>query len=96
MSKAKGPTFEDNQQRLQPLLAKLKAEPIAHVIAGKSAASKATFETHSPVDKSLIAKVALGTADDIDRAAAAAKTAFKPWAAWAPDKRRALLHRIAD
>ena len=96
MSTDKGETFEANHARLAPLLAGLKRDGIGHVIAGKRVDSKATFEAHSPVDRSLIAKVARGTADDIDRAAVAAKGAFKAWAAWEPAKRRALMHRIAD
>ena len=85
-----------NLGQLEPLLAKLRADGIGHSIAGQRVDGKATFDTISPVDKSQIAKVARGTAADIDRAAAAANTAFKSWAAWDPAKRRALLHRIAD
>jgi 5-carboxymethyl-2-hydroxymuconic-semialdehyde dehydrogenase len=95
-AKTKGLTFQENQARIEPLLAKLKAEGIGHRIGGQRVDGKAEFETHSPVDTSIIARVARGTAEDIDRAAAAATTAFKPWAVWAPEKRRAALHRIAD
>jgi 5-carboxymethyl-2-hydroxymuconic-semialdehyde dehydrogenase len=95
-AKAKGPSFDDNRARLEPLLARLKSEGIGHVIGGGRVDGKSTFDTCSPVDKSATAKVALGTAADVDRAAAAAKSAFKAWAAWSPDKRRTLLHRIAD
>jgi 5-carboxymethyl-2-hydroxymuconic-semialdehyde dehydrogenase len=96
MSKNADESFEGNLGRLEPLLAKLRAEGIGHAIAGKRVDGTATFDTVSPVDTSLIAEVARGTAADIDRAAAAAKAAFKDWAAWDPGKRRALLHRIAD
>ena len=89
-------SFAANQARLEPLLAKLRAEGIGHWIDGSRVAGQATFETISPVDRSCIARVARGTADDIDRAAATAKAAFKSWAAWQPSSRRALLHRIAD
>jgi 5-carboxymethyl-2-hydroxymuconic-semialdehyde dehydrogenase len=89
-------TLDTNLARLRPLLDRLAAEGIGQRIGGKRVASAATFDTHSPVDRSTIAAVARGTRDDIDRAAGAAKTAFKPWAAWAPEKRRALLHKIAD
>ena len=95
-AKAKGPSFDDNRARLEPLLVRLKSEGIGHVIGGGRVDGKSTFDTCSPVDKSATAKVALGTAADVDRAAAAAKSAFKAWAAWSPDKRRALLHKIAD
>ena len=43
------------------------------------------FKTRSPVDESLIAKVALGTAADTD---AAAKAAFPAWAALSGDSER--------
>jgi 5-carboxymethyl-2-hydroxymuconic-semialdehyde dehydrogenase len=89
-------SFDGNMSRLAPLLSRLKAEGIGHRIAGKRIDSADTFETHSPVDKSPIARVARGTAGDIDRAATAAKSAFKAWAGWDADKRRALLHKIAD
>ena len=95
-AKSGGPTFEANLARLAPLLATLTAEGIGHVIDGQRVDGKRTFETHSPADRSLIARVAEGTAEDIDRAAAAAKRAFKPWSKWSPDKRRAVLHKIAD
>ncbi len=89
-------TLKGNLDRLQPLLAKLASRPIAHVIGGAQVAVGETFETHAPADKSIIARVAKGTAADIDRAASVAKTAFKAWANWDPDKRRALLHKIAN
>ena len=95
-SNKKGPTFKDNTAQLAPLLAKLKTEGIGHTISGKRVMGRATFEIHSPVDKSVITTVARGLADDIDRAASAAKAAFKPWAAWDGAKRAALLHKIAD
>ena len=87
-AKTAGRTFEANLARLTPLLANLKAEGIGHVIGGKRVDGKATFLTHSPVDKSSIASVAQGTAEDIDRAAVAAKKAFKAWSKWAPDRPR--------
>jgi 5-carboxymethyl-2-hydroxymuconic-semialdehyde dehydrogenase len=96
MSARQSPGLDENLARISPLLAHLKDRGIGHRIAGKRCDSAATFETHSPVDRSLLATVARGTAEDIDRAAKAAKSAFRDWAALAPDKRRALLHRIAD
>jgi 5-carboxymethyl-2-hydroxymuconic-semialdehyde dehydrogenase len=96
MSKNADESFAGNLGRLEPLVAKLRAEGIGHSIAGKRVDGKAAFDSISPVDTSLIAKVARGSAADVDRAAAAAKAAFKSWAAWDPSKRRALLHRIAD
>ena len=55
-----------------------------------------TFETISPIDLKPLARVARGKAADIAAAAAAAKAAFPAWRALDGDKRKALLHRIAD
>lgn len=54
------------------------------------------FETMSPVDLTPLARVAKGGADDVARAAKAAKKAFPAWAAMPPKKRQKLLHDIAD
>src|SRR5262249_46556008 len=53
-------------------------------------------EDLSPVDNSVIAKVAAGGAPEIDRAAKAAMAAFPAWSVLDGDKRRAILHAIAD
>src|SRR6187431_2794353 len=90
--------FQANRDRTAPLLARLKNEGIGHMIDGKTVPSTSgqTFETTSPVDGSLLANVARGNSEDIDRAAAAAARAFKPWRDMPAAKRRALLHRVAD
>jgi 5-carboxymethyl-2-hydroxymuconic-semialdehyde dehydrogenase len=90
--------LDANLALLGPPLAKLKRDGIRHSIGGQSgpSASGRTFETRSPIDNSVIAEVARGDAADIDRAAQAAKKAFKAWRALDPDKRQALLHKVAD
>ena len=82
---------------LETHLARFRDTGIMNLINGQTVpGSGGTFETRSPVDDSLIANVARGTAADIDAAAKAAKAAFPAWAAFDPDKRKALLHKIAD
>src|SRR4051794_24734348 len=90
--------FKVNRDRAAPLLARLKADGIGHMIDGKTvpSISKATFETRSPVDGSVLATVARGNAEDIDRAATAAALAFKPWRDMSATMRKKLLHRVAD
>src|SRR5437763_4798621 len=90
--------FQANRDRAAPLLAKLKAESIGHMIDGKivPSISGLTFETKSPIDGVVLANVARGTADDIDRAATAASLAFKSWRDMPAVMRRKLLHRVAD
>lgn len=89
--------LEKNLAKLEDHLARFRDTGILNLIGGETVpGSGGTFQTRSPVDESLIAEVALGTAEDIDRAAKAAKAAFPAWAALEGDKRRAILHRIAD
>src|SRR6201995_4202496 len=90
--------FQANQDRAAPLLKKLKADGIGHIIDGKVEASESgeVFETTSPIDGAPLASVARGDAGDIDRAAQAAARAFKAWRDMPGAARRKLLHRVAD
>ena len=90
--------FQANRDRAAPLLDRLRTEGIGHMIDGKivPSISGQTFETKSPVDDSVLAGVARGNAEDIDRAATAASLAFKSWRDMPPAMRRKLLHRVAD
>src|SRR5580704_9547538 len=94
----KSDLFRANLDRAAPLLAKLKAEGIGHMIDGKivPSMSGATFETKSPVDGAMLASVARGNAEDVDRAATAAALAFKAWRDMPATMRKKLLHRVAD
>src|SRR3954451_4921894 len=90
--------FQANKDRAVPLLAKLKAEGIGHIIDGKivPSISTATFETKSPIDGAVLASVTRGNAEDIDRAATSAAQAFKAWRDMPAAMRKKLLHRVAD
>jgi len=51
----------------------------------------------NPADGSVIARLARGSAADVDRAVAAARKAFEgPWSRWSPNERQKLLLRIND
>jgi len=82
--------------KLDGHLARFRDKGILNLIGGADVAGQDWFETRSPVDESLIAQVALGTAETVDAAAKAAKAAFPAWAALPGDRRKAILHRIAD
>jgi len=61
------------------------------------AASGKKFETHNPATGELLAPVAEGDAEDINRAVAAARRAFEgPWSKVKPFERQALLLKLAD
>lgn len=83
---------------LEPHLARFRNDGILNLINGetRNAVSGETFETHSPIDESVIASVASGDSADIDAAATVAKNAYPEWAAMEGSKRKALLHKIAD
>jgi 5-carboxymethyl-2-hydroxymuconic-semialdehyde dehydrogenase len=84
--------------RAEEFLKRFRDKTVAHLIDGKAdAGSGATFETHSPIDNTVIANVARGGPAEIDRAAKAATKAFRTgWSRTTGDQRRKLLHRIAD
>ncbi|HMK79402.1 MAG TPA: 5-carboxymethyl-2-hydroxymuconate semialdehyde dehydrogenase [Xanthobacteraceae bacterium] len=84
--------------RADELLQRFRHNGVAHLIDGRpDSGSGATFETHSPIDNSVIATVARGGAAEIDRAAKAAMKAFRTgWAQTSGEERRAILHKIAD
>src|SRR5215470_10347553 len=69
------------------------------LIDGKwvDAASGKRFESHNPATGELLATVAEGDKEDIDRAVAAARRAFEgPWSKFKPYERQELLLKIAD
>ena len=77
----------------------LDGKPKRMLIGGKwlEAASGKTFETRNPATGEVLANVAEGDAEDIDRAVAAARAAFNgPWSKFKPAERQRLLLRLAD
>jgi aldehyde dehydrogenase (NAD+) len=61
------------------------------------AASGKTFESRNPATGELLATVAEGDKEDIDRAVAAARAAFEgPWSKFKPYERQALPLKTAD
>ena len=61
------------------------------------AASGKTFESVNPATGEVLATVAEGDAEDINRAVAAARRAFEgPWSKFKPYERQALLLKLAD
>jgi len=69
------------------------------LIDGKwvDAASGKRFETHNPATGELLATVAEGDAEDINRAVAAARRAFEgPWSKAKPYERQTLLLKLAE
>ncbi len=90
--------FQANLASAGRYLEPFRREVIPHIIAGQRvhAASGETFETLDPATNEAQCVVSAGGAAEVDRAARAAASAFKPWAAVPGAKRRAILHGIAD
>src|SRR5690606_36650698 len=82
--------LEETLKQANAWLERFRAEGVKNQIAGEAvdAADGATFDTISPIDLKPLAKVARGKAEDIDRAAKAAKAAFPEWSRMDGDKRK--------
>lgn len=90
--------LEENIAKAQAYMADFRTNGVLNHIDGASvpAASGESFDTISPVDLSVLARVAKGGAKDIDRAAAAAKAAFPAWSKTPGAERRAILIKVAE
>ncbi len=90
--------LETNIAKAESYLKRFRENGVLNQIGGKAvpASDGSSFEIISPVDLKPLANAARGKAEDIDRAAKAAKAAFKDWAAMQGAARKKLLHKIAD
>src|ERR1700683_3876172 len=90
--------LEDNIAKANKYLARFRHQGVFNQMGAEAvpAADGTVFETIPPVDLQPLAKVAHGKAADVDRAAKAAKAAFPEWAALSGEKRKQLLHKVAD
>ena len=76
------------------------SRPRKMLIGGKwvNAASEKTFPTFNPATGEVLAQVAEGDKEDIDRAVKAARSAFEsgPWRRMTPSERGRLVWKLAD
>ena len=88
--------LDRNLEKLGGYLARFRDQGISNLIGGQAvpAVGGSTIDNHSPVDESLICSVARSDAEDVDRAAKAAKAAFPAWRDMAVRKNASpVLHR---
>ncbi|HEY8508852.1 MAG TPA: 5-carboxymethyl-2-hydroxymuconate semialdehyde dehydrogenase, partial [Steroidobacteraceae bacterium] len=87
-----------NIARANGYLKRFREATLGHFINGRAVqgSSASTFDNISPVDGSLLCKVAAGDERDVNAAASAAQEAFPAWRARTGDERRAILHKVAD
>lgn len=90
--------LEANITKAHAYLERFARDGVLNLIDGRTekAASGESFTSISPVDLKPLVNVARGTAADVAKAASATKKAFPAWAAMSGEKRKALLHKIAD
>ncbi|NNM73107.1 5-carboxymethyl-2-hydroxymuconate semialdehyde dehydrogenase [Enterovirga aerilata] len=86
----------DNLRKAERFLARFRDGVVAHRIAGEEVRSGEAFDDLDPHDNSVLCRVAGGGAAEIDQAARAAEAAFPAWRALDGEKRRELLHAVAD
>jgi 5-carboxymethyl-2-hydroxymuconic-semialdehyde dehydrogenase len=90
--------LNDNISKAQAYMEAFRNGGVLNHINGETvpAMSGETMETISPVDGTVLAKVAKSDASDIDRAAAAAKAAFPAWSKMPGAERRKILIKVAE
>jgi len=98
MSTAQSPALQANLERAARVLERFRGAPLAHFIRGRHerGASGQLFDDLSPIDGTVLAKVVTGNEQDVDAACRSSHAAFAEWRRVPGDKRRALLHRVAD
>lgn len=69
---------------------------IPHLINGQTVAGREHFQSLNPANQQLLAEVAAGSADEVNLAVAAAKSAFPAWAATPPAQRAKIMHRLGE
>jgi len=96
MNKPLANALTENIRKAQQHLARFRSSTVPHRIAGEEIVGNASFENHDPADNAVLCRVSSGGAPEIDLAARAAEDAFRIWKDVPGERRRALLHRIAD
>jgi 5-carboxymethyl-2-hydroxymuconic-semialdehyde dehydrogenase len=92
------PAAKRNREQALQHLGRFRDKPLGHFIDGQptEGAGGESFDVLDPSTGEILGQALAGTAEDIDAAAAAAKRAFPAWSGTSGDKRRQVLHAIAD
>ncbi|MGH8258467.1 MAG: 5-carboxymethyl-2-hydroxymuconate semialdehyde dehydrogenase [Steroidobacteraceae bacterium] len=98
MSSALQSNLRSNLEKAARGLERFSGAPLGHFIEGRHERGTGTqlLDDLSPVDGSVLCRIVSGNEHDVDAAARAAHAAFAGWRSTSGEKRRALLHRIAD
>jgi 5-carboxymethyl-2-hydroxymuconic-semialdehyde dehydrogenase len=87
-----------NREQALRHVARLTSGPLGHFVDGSPTAGNGgeSLDVLDPSTGKVIGQVVAGTAEDVDAAAAAARRAFPSWSRTSGNKRRDVLHVIAD
>ena len=90
--------LDSNLSDVEKILDRFRKTTLPHFINGKPDRGRSgeVFESVTPIDNSVIGKVASGNAEDIDVASKAADEAFMEWKAISGKERKKILHNVAD
>ena len=69
---------------------------IPHLINGQAVAGRDHFDSINPANQQVLATVAAGSAEEVELAVAAAKSALPAWAARPPAQRARIMHRLGE
>ncbi|PRD67339.1 5-carboxymethyl-2-hydroxymuconate semialdehyde dehydrogenase [Malikia spinosa] len=69
---------------------------IPHLINGQTVAGREHFQSLNPANQQQLAEVAAGSAEEVNLAVAAAKSAFPAWAGTPPAQRARIMHRLGE
>ena len=69
---------------------------IPHLINGQAVAGRDHFDSINPANQQVLATVAAGSAEEVELAVAAAKSALPAWAARPPAQRAQIMHRLGE
>ena len=87
----------DRRKLATEAVAPFTQQPLGHFVDGVSVAGEgAAFPINDPSTGAVLGEARDASEAELNAAVAAAKRAFPAWAAMAGDKRKAVLHRIAD
>ncbi len=91
-------TLNDNLAAAERLLERFRSSTLPHFIDGAhdDGTSGRHFESLTPIDNSVIGRVAQGSVEDIDKACRNAADAFEDWKNVSGKVRKKILHKVAD
>lgn len=69
---------------------------IPHLINGQAVPGREHFDSINPANQQVLATVAAGSAEEVQLAVAAAKSALPAWAARPPAQRAQIMHRLGE